>query len=255
MSPADRDGGFEGMGGLDRAAAILGAFDATHRELTLAALVARCGMPRSTTHRTAEKMLRLGWLDKPKDRYRIGNRLFEISGLAPIRHELREAVLPFLQDLYNATKTTVQLGVLDGTQVLVVEKITGHRPMPMLSQVGGTIPAYCSALGRSILAYSDAATIEAVLDAGLFPRTPRTLTSAVAIRRELTAIPHRGWAVDREEGNIGVSCVGAPIFGPLGEVLAALSVTGPTSLVRADRIGPAVRLAAAAASRAYATRR
>jgi DNA-binding IclR family transcriptional regulator len=255
MSPAERDRRSAGMGGLDRAAAILGAFDATHRELTLATLVTRCGMPRSTTHRTAERMLRLGWLDKPKDRYRIGNRLFEISGLAPIRHELREAVLPFLQDLYNATKTTVQLGVLDGTQVLVVEKITGHRPMPMLSQVGGTIPAYCSALGRAILAYSDAATIDAVIDAGLFPRTPRTLTNGVAVRRELTAIPHRGWAVDREEGNIGVSCVGAPIFGPLGEVVAALSVTGPTNLVRADRIGPAVRLAAAAASRAYATRR
>ena len=261
MSPTERDsdkgslGDKGGLGGLDRAAAILGAFDAEHRELTLAALVNRCGLPRSTTHRTAERMIRLGWLDKPKDRYRIGNRLFELSGLAPIRHELRESVLPFLQDLHNATKTTVQLGVLDGAQVLVVEKITGHRPMPMLSQVGGSVPAYCSALGRAILAYSDPGTIEAVLAAGLPARTPRTLTSPVAILRELTAIPSRGWAVEREEGNIGVSCVGAPVFGPLGEVVAALSVTGPTGLVRADRIGPAVRLAAAAASRAYSHRR
>jgi DNA-binding IclR family transcriptional regulator len=243
------------MGGLDRAAAILGAFDATHRELTLAAMVARCGLPRSTTHRTADRMIRLGWLDKPKDRYRIGNRLFEVSGLAPIRHELREAVLPFLQDLYNATRTTVQLGVLTGTEVLVVEKITGHQPMPMLSQVGGTIPAHCSGLGRAILAYSDTATIDAVIAAGLVPRTPRTLTTSVALLRELAAIPQRGWSVDREEGNIGVSCVAAPIFGPLGDVVAALSVTGASTLVRADRIGPAVRLAAAAASRAYATRR
>lgn len=255
MSPAERDGASEGMGGLDRAAAILGAFDATHRELTLAALVARCGMPRSTTHRTADRMLRLGWLDRPKDRYRIGNRLFEISSLAPIRHELREAVLPFLQDLYNAMKTTVQLGVLDRTQILVVEKITGHRPMPMLSQVGGTIPAYCSGLGRAILAFSDSETIDTVLNADMPARTPRTLTNPVAIVRELTAIPHRGWAVDREEGNIGVTCVAAPIFGPLGDVVAALSVTGPSTLVRADRAGPAVRLAAAAASRAYSTRR
>jgi DNA-binding IclR family transcriptional regulator len=255
MSPAQRDGRSAGMGGLDRAAAILGAFDATHRELTLAGLVARCGMPRSTTHRTAERMIRLGWLDKPKDRYRIGNRLFEISSLAPIRHELREAVLPFLQDLHQATKLTVQLGVLDGTQILVVEKITGHRSMPMLSQAGGLIPAYCSALGRAILAYSDTTVIDAVLGAGLPRRTPRTLVRAVPIMRELTAVPHRGWAVDREEGNIGVSCVAAPIFGPLGDVVAALSVTGPTGLVRVDRVGPAVRLAAAAASRAYSTRR
>ena len=69
MSPAERDGSSPGMGGLERAAAILGAFDATHRELSLAALVARSGLPRSTAHRTADKMLRLGWLDKPEDRY------------------------------------------------------------------------------------------------------------------------------------------------------------------------------------------
>ena len=252
MSPAERD---SGAGGLERAAAILGAFDPTHRELTLAALVRRCGLPRSTTHRTAGRMIELGWLDKPDGRYRIGNRLFEISGLAPIRHELREAVLPFLQDLHNATHTTVQLGVLDGPQVLIVEKITGHRPMPMLSQVGGTIPTHCSGLGRVMLAWSDAATVDAVIAAGLTPRTSRTITRPDELRRELAAIPDRGWAFDREEGNVGVCCVAAPIFGPLGDVVAALSVTGPTKLVRADRIGPAVRLAAAAASRAYSTRR
>jgi DNA-binding IclR family transcriptional regulator len=244
-----------GAGGLDRAAAILDAFDARHRELTLAGLVQRSGLPRSTAHRTAAQMLRLGWLDKPDDRYRIGNRLFEISGLAPIRHELREAVLPFMQDLYEAIHATVQLGIIEGTQILIVEKITGHRPMPMLSQVGGTIPAHCSALGRAILAYSNAETVDAVIAAGLARRTPRTITTPVALRRELTAIPDRGWAVEREEGNIGVSCVAAPIFGPLGDVVAALSVTGPAATVRPDRAGPAVRLAAAAASRAAAARR
>src|SRR2546430_13431844 len=121
MSPAHRDE--VAAGGLDRAAAILGAFDADHRELTLSALVARCGLPRSTTHRTADRMIRLGWLDKPADRYRVGNRLFEIASLAPIRLELRQAVLPFLQGLHHATKITVQPGVPEGGQVLVVEKI------------------------------------------------------------------------------------------------------------------------------------
>src|SRR5580698_3996845 len=193
MSPTQRDtaspGGGSPEGGLDRAAAILGAFDASHRELTLAALVTRCGLPRSTTHRTADRMIRLGWLDKPADRYRIGSRLFEIASLAPIRLELREAALPFLQDLHQATKITVQLGVLQGTQVLVVDKITGHRAMPMLSVVGGMIPAYCSALGRAILAYSQPAVIDAALAGPLAARTPRTLTSRVAIVRELTAVP------------------------------------------------------------------
>jgi DNA-binding IclR family transcriptional regulator len=126
--------------------------------------------------------------------------------------------------------------------------------MPMLSQVGGTVPTHCSALGRALLAYSPAEVVDEVLTGELTPRTNRTLTTAAAIRRELAAIPDRGWAVDREEGNIGVSCVAAPIFGPLGDVVAALSITGPTAVVRADRAGPAVRLAAAAASRAYSRR-
>ena len=250
MSPSQRDSA-PAESGLDRAAAILGAFDAAHRELTLAALVTRCGLPRSTTHRTAMRMIQLGWLEKPGDRYRIGNRLFEIAGLAPIRLELREAVLPFLQDLHQAAGIAVQLGVLDTATVLVVEKITGHRAMPMLSQVGGMIPAYCSALGRAILAYSQPAVIDAALAGPLPARTPRTLTSRIAVMRELTAVPERGWAIEREEGNIGVSCVAAPIFGPPGDVAAALSVTGPSQLVRPDRMGPAVRMAAAAASRAY----
>ena len=254
MSPTERDTAQAPAGGLDRAATLLDAFDETHRELTLAALVRRSGLPRSTVHRTAERMTRLGWLDKPADRYRIGNRIFEISGLVPVRRELREAVLPFLQDLYAATGVTVQLGVLEGTQVLIVEKITGHRAMPMLSQVGATIPAHCSALGRALLAYSPPEAVDAVLAAGLTPRTSRTITTEVALRRELAAVPDRGWAPDREEGNIGVSCIAAPIFDQFGQVAAALSVTGPTGVVRPERMGAAVRLAAAAASRAYSSR-
>jgi DNA-binding IclR family transcriptional regulator len=125
----------------------------------------------------------------------------------------------------------------------------------MLSQVGGRVPTHCSAMGRAILAYSDATTVDTVLAAGLEPRTPRTITDPVALRRELASIPDRGWATEREEGNIGVACVAAPVFGPLNAVVAAVSVTGPVAGVRADRLGPAVRLAAAAASRAYSQRR
>jgi DNA-binding IclR family transcriptional regulator len=258
MSPAARDAPFgaEDManGALERAAALLDAFDSTHRELGLAELVRRSGLPRSTVHRTAARMIELGWLDKPHDRYRVGNRLFELSGLVPVRHELREAVLPFLHDLFTAARTTVQLGTLDGGQVLVVEKITGHQRLPMLSGVGGTIPAHCSGLGRAILAWSDDSAFDAVVSGGLRQRTPRTITSPDALRRELDTIPERGLAFDQEEGNPGVNCIAAPIFDGLGNVVAALSVTGHSSAVRPSRMGPAVRMAAAAATRAYSSR-
>jgi len=246
--------GGDGEGVLARAAALLDAFDDAHRELTLAALVGRSGLPRSTAHRMAAQMVAQGWLDKHDGRYRIGNRLFALSGLVPLRHTLREAVLPFLQDLYEATRTTVQLGVLDHDRVLIVEKITGHRRMPMLTQVGGQIPAYCSSLGRAILAHAEAEAVDAVLAGELPARTGHTLTDPDAIRREITAVRERGYAFDHEEGNAGISCIGAPIFGPLGEIVAALSVTGPTPVVRPDRLASAVRMAAAAASRVHLRR-
>lgn len=240
--------------GLDRAAAIFDSFDEVHRELTLAALVRRSGLPRSTVHRTADRMIRLGWLDKPGDRYRVGRRIFELSGLVAVRRELREAALPFMQDLYSAAQTAVQLGVLEGVDVLIVEKISGHRRMPMLSQVGSTIPAHCSALGRVILSHSDDATVETVLRAGLRSRTSRTITSEEVWRTELATIRSRGWAADREEGNIAINCVAAPVFDSKGAVAAALSVTGPASLINPERLATAVQLAGAAASRAYAQR-
>lgn len=242
-------------GGLERAASILDAFDDRHRELSLASLVRRTGLPRSTVHRTAERMIRLGWLDKPELHYRIGNHIFELSGLAAVRHDLREAVLPFMQDLYASTQTAVQLGVLEGPEVLIVDKISGHRRLRVLSGVGGTVPTYCSALGRAMLAHCDEAVVATVLAGPMIQRTPATLTTPAAVGRELVACRERGWAIEREEGNVGVTCVAAPVFGPLGTVAAAVSVTGPSAQVRPHRAGPAVREAAAAASQAYRRRR
>lgn len=257
FSPTDRDTNDAReapSGGLDRAAAIFDAFNDAHRSLTLAALVRSSGLPRSTVHRTADRMIKLGWLDKPHDRYRIGTRIFELSGLVSVRRELREAALPFMQDLYTAAQTAVQLGVLDGEHVLVVEKISGHRRMPMLSQVGSMIPAHCSGLGRAILAYSSEETIQSILRGGLRARTPQTITSPTVWRAEVAAVKARGWAADRGEGNVGINCVAAPILDPRGASVAALSVTGPATLINPDRLAAAVQLAAAAASRAYAQR-
>jgi len=113
---------------------------------------------------------------------------------------LREAALPFLQDLYNATRTTVQLGVLRDTQALVVEKITGHRALRMLSRVGGLVPAHCSALGRAILAWSPPEILERIHEAGRGARGG-----------QCRGLVRRGTALR-----------------PLGEVVAAVSVTGPS---------------------------
>jgi DNA-binding IclR family transcriptional regulator len=235
---------------LTRADRLLHAFDESHRRLSLATLVERSGLPRSTTHRTASQMVALGWLGRRNGYYHVGDGLFEAASLAPARSDLRDVVLPYMQDLHEATRLTVQLGVLDGLDVILTEKITGHFQHRALNRVGSRLPAYASSLGRAILAYSPPEVVQPVLDGPHPARTRYTITSAEVLERELVAIPDRGWAVDREEGNLGLSCVGAPVIDPFKGVVAALSVTGPTSRVQPENLGPLVRITAAAASRA-----
>ena len=233
-----------------RAMSLLGAFDSRHQRLTLSALVMRTGLPKTTVHRLAHELTEAGMLAYHDRFYTIGERVVEIAGLAPVRRELREAALPFMQDLFEITHETIHLGVVSGTRLLYVEKIHGHRRTTELSQFGGRMPLlHCTSLGKAMLAHSPRSLVEQVIANGLTAFTTSTITSPQLLRHELHEVASLGVAHDREETVIGVCCVGAPIFGPSGEVVAAMSVTGAASRMRLDRLGAAVRTAAAGTAR------
>src|SRR6476620_8033961 len=120
---------------LDRVDRILDAFDPGHTSLTLLGLVARTGLPKTTVYRTVRKMAALGWVEYRDGRYSIGARLFERATLAGGHLALRDTVLPFLQELCAATRETASLALLDGCDVLYLEKLVGRRPVPTLSRV------------------------------------------------------------------------------------------------------------------------
>jgi DNA-binding IclR family transcriptional regulator len=234
---------------LQRANLLLDAFGPRHRYLTLSSIVIRTGLPKSTVHRTAQQMTGLGWLSYSEGRYSLGTRIFELASLSSVRHELREAALPFMEDLYEATHITVHLAVRKDIEVLYVEKIGGHDRITELSQVGGRMPMYCTGVGKTLLAFSTESIKDAVIGAGLTPRTQATITSPTRLRLELDSIVANGVAIDREESCIGVCCVAAPVYGPDRTVVAALSLTGRVGRNRLDRLAPAVVAAAVGASR------
>jgi DNA-binding IclR family transcriptional regulator len=250
---AQRDQSHESV--LQRANLLLDAFGPQHRYLTLSSIVMRTGLPKSTVHRTAQQMTALGWLIYEDGRYSLGTRIFELAGLSSVRHELREAALPFMQDLYEATHITVHLGVRMGREVLYIEKIAGHDKITELSHVGGRMPLYCTGIGKMLLAFSDEEVVENVVRGGLARRTQATITSPTQLRRELSTIAEAKVAFDREECSIGICCVAAPIYGPDRSVVAAMSITGRVSRSRLDRLAPAVITAALGASRALAGQR
>jgi DNA-binding IclR family transcriptional regulator len=165
------------------------------------------------------------------------------------QRELRDAALPYLEDLYEATHENVHLAVLDGVHTLFLEKVSGRRSMPIASRVGGRMPAYSTATGKIFLAYGPPDFLRRVLDAGLVRYTPRTIVQAGLLRQELARTCERGYAVNHEEAEVGVSAVAAPVFDHRRRVIAALSITGYAHRLDVERLAPAVRTAGLSLSR------
>lgn len=228
---------------LNRAVDVLDAFAAgpgsTH---SLAEISRRCGLPKPTVHRFLAALESLGLVERVGTGYQLGLRLFEIGERVPKKHALREAALPFMQDLYEATHDTVHLAVLEGTQVVYLERIHGHRSPRVASRVGGRLPAACTGVGKAILAFDDEAAAR-VLAGPLEAMTAYTITDARVLADQLTQIRAAGVAFDREENSIGVTCAAAPIL-QNGRVIGAVSVTGSAPQLDVQRIAPAVKTAA-----------
>lgn len=197
---------------IGRASALLGCFATLGPTVTLAELVRHTGLPKTTVHRLARELVAERFLDVAPGGYRLGLRLFELGELVPRHRTLREAAIPFMEDLRAATRQRVHLAVLDGVDVVYVE-ILGTGGMPLASRTGGRLPAHATGVGKAMLAFAPAAVVRARVDAGLTRHTPRTIITPGALATELHAIRAEGLAFDREESHVGVSCVAAPVFG------------------------------------------
>lgn len=234
---------------LGKAFRLLDSFGPDTGTLSLGEVASRAGLPKSTAHRIASQLAEWGVLERAEDGFRLGIRLFEWGSLVPHQRELREAAVPFMEDLYESTHETVHLGMLDGTEVIYVDKIAGHRGVSVPTSVGRRMPAYCTGLGKAILAFSPPEVAERVIGSGLRPRTAYTIVVPDVLRGELDRVRARGVAYDREESVLGVACAAAPVRDQDGNAIAALSVTGSTVRVEPEQLGPAVRTATLGLSR------
>ena len=237
---------------LARGLRLLDAFEAHDVDLSLSELAERTGLPKPTAYRLLNELVTWGGLERTTRGYRLGMSLFVLGQRVPRHRELREAALPYLEDLYEATHENVHLTVPAGNDTLFLEKVSGHRSTPIVSRVGGRLPAHCTATGKVFLAYGSPERLRQVFDAGLPRLTPRTIVMPGLLRQELARTLERGYGVNREEAEVGVSAVGAPVFDHRRSVIAAISITGWAQHLDLDRLAPAVRTAALALSRELA---
>lgn len=236
---------------LERGVLVLQAFRPAGGTLTLPALVERTGLPKPTVHRLAETLVELGLLERQPVGYRPGLGLFELGELVPAKVDLREAALPFMQDLYEATHETVHLGVRDGLDVVYAEKIRGHGGVDVPSRVGGRLPLSSTAVGKALLAFAEPEVVEAVLSRPLRRLTKRSPSDPRRLAEELAEVRQTGLAYDREEAARGVSCIAAPVL-VRGAAVAALSLTLPADRLHLAGLEPAVRAVSLALGRTLA---
>ncbi|MGW8375327.1 IclR family transcriptional regulator [Streptomyces sp. ODS28] len=239
---------------LDKAVLVLDCFHPGEDVLRLTDLAVRSGLTKTTAFRLAGDLVRLGLLEREGDRYRLGGKLFELGSLVPRRQDLREIALPFLQDLFEATRETVHLGVRDGREVVYLERIHGHDVLPLPSRIGGRLPLTCTGVGKALLAFSGDAAVEEVLAEPLPSLTRFSLTDPARLRAALARTRSSGTASEGQEAALGVNCIAAPVFGRDGTVVAALSVAVAQKRFRPTRLAPAVRTAALGLSRALSAR-
>ncbi len=250
-----QDGRADDRSMADRLLAVLDAFDFGNPALSLTAISRRAGLPLATAHRLVGTLAAWGALERDESGdYHIGLRLWEVAALAPRGIGLRQTAMPYLEDLYEATHQNVALAVRDGLEVVYIERISGHSAVGVLAQVGARWPLHATGVGLVLLAHSSPELQEQVCDGELVAFTPYTVTSPAALRRMLAEVRRTGCAVSDRQITEDALSVAAPVRGPRGDVVAAVSVVVPAGEALTHVLIPAVRLAARGISRALGWR-
>jgi DNA-binding IclR family transcriptional regulator len=225
---------------IDRVIDILETFARIGPELGVSEISRALGLKKATAHRLLSSLRRRGIVaqDPKTRRYRLGLKLWELGALATLQVDWVLRVKPHLERLTAETGETAHLAILSDGQILYVEKVESSRSLRMPSQVGRRNPVHCTGVGKAQAAWLPEEMLAGIVARrGLSRYTPNTITELPALRRELALIRERGYAVDNEEIEDGLVCIGAPIRDHTGMVVAGVSIAGPSSRLRPETIG------------------
>ncbi len=221
--------------------------------ISLAELSALIDMPKSSTHRYLATLQELGLAERLHgDRFSLGVKVIELAGSFLEKSDLRNETQVVMKDLAERSGETIHLAVPSGVEVVYIAKVESTHALGMFSHIGARLPMYCTALGKAILAFSKSDQLQLVFSQPLVSRTRYSITSPNALIAELDLIHARGYAIDNEENELGIRCVGAPIIDYTTTPIAAISISAPLDRMdtrRCEVLGPLVSEAAQMVSR------
>ena len=207
--------------------------------LTVTRVARLMNVNRASSHRFLSTLKELGYVDKDdSSRYYLTTKVIELGMRVLDRFEIRKIAHPFLQELAAKFNETINLGYFNGDEVLTIDKIDSTEILRMDAGIGGREPAYCTSLGKALLAFLPENQLEAYLQrTELTPFTPNTVVSVDKLKDELMHIKENGYAIDDEELSVGLRCVGAPLFSHKGQALYAISISGPSIRMGSKKMG------------------
>lgn len=194
---------------------------------------------KSSVYRILSTLVQYGYIEQDEEtgRYKLGYKFLDISSKLLESIDLRTEARPFLLDLERDTNEVIHLVVWDQGEVVYIEKLEGNETLRMHSKVGKRAPMHCTSVGKAILAHLP---INVVLDIierkGLPIHTDKTITNKEEFLQELIKVKQKGYALDLEENEYGITCMAVPIFDHLGKVLASVSISGPTMRMTNERL-------------------
>lgn len=242
-----------GVQSVERALDILELLSRSEGELGVSELGAATGLALGTVHRLLGTLISRGYArQNPTTRkYGLGLRALGMADAA--REHIGPLAQPFLQELMQVSQETANLAILEQNSTMYIHQIPATRMVRMFTKPGNRAPVHATGTGKVLLAYQPAEVVQAIIrQNGLPSITPNTITDLPSLLQELDLIRERGYAVDFEEQEEGVRCLAAPIFSPNGEILAAISLSGPATRLHEahlEELIPHIKRIAAAFSR------
>jgi DNA-binding IclR family transcriptional regulator len=236
---------------LERGLRILELLPKSRGGLTLSQLARHLNLPKSSVHCLLHTLQNSGYVYRDSDsgKYRVSLRVCGLAQMALNSIGLREQAKPYLQNLAKATRMTVHLAVMEQGACILIEKVAPPDVGRIATWTGKHLSLHCTAVGKALAAYMPKEQLDALIrEQGLLRHNDNTICSATRLKRELGTIRERGYALDDEEEEINVRCLGAPILDEKGQAIAAISIVGTTMQVHDGNVDQLARRVIATAN-------
>lgn len=215
---------------LYKAIQLLNYFSVERPELGVSELAKLSGLGKSTVFNIVDTLVHCRILAKAESnsKYRLGIKILELSSNIYLTNDLRNTVRPYLEKISAKCNESVYFGIMENTEVLYLDTIYPQGMVSGHSIIGYKAPLYCTGIGKALLAFQPEKVVDRVIESGLKQFTPYTITDRQELLDDLSMIRRRGYALDNMEHEYGIKCIAAPVRNVRGEVVASISITGPS---------------------------